>query len=257
MKIHPLCLSSTDIPTDEFERLKLDIQERGQRQPILIWDDQVIDGRHRLRACEEIGRHPDFQDVTLLVVESDLPAYVRSLNDHRRHETPAQRIESAMRIEGKPIESMAQEGHSVPPEQKTAPEIAREAEVSQTTVKEFKRVKRNAAPAIQKAMMEGQISIKKASTLSKLPKVEQQRLAKAGVPVMDARAAADLKASRVLGSAAYVDLPPDPPRPPEWKAEVIKVIEALYDRNRAQWNNPPPPPPRMIIDLVLKIVREM
>ena len=258
--IHPLCASSTDIPADEFEQLKLDIKANGQKLPILLWNGQVIDGRHRLRACEEVGHRPRFDDVSLLVVEEDLPAFVRSCNELRRHETPAQRIEAAIRLGVSVVKSTEIQGAPGAPSlesPKTVEQIATTAKVDVRTVKKFRQVKKNAAEPIQKAMMEGQISIKKASVLAKLPKADQQKLG--SIPMMDARASAELKSGRTLGSAAYVGPVAEPTTQqlPEWKAEAVRAIESLYERNKAQWNNPPPPPPRMVIDWVIKIVREL
>lgn len=71
----------------EFQALKDDIQQYGQREPIWLLDGKVIDGRHRLRACLELGRE--------LRTESydgfDPTAFVVSLNLHRRHLNESQR----------------------------------------------------------------------------------------------------------------------------------------------------------------------
>ena len=47
-----------------FAALVADIATHGQREPILIHNDQVIDGRHRLRACEQLGIEPRVNDVS-------------------------------------------------------------------------------------------------------------------------------------------------------------------------------------------------
>lgn len=53
-----------DLPDDEYERLKDDIEENGLEYPILIDPDgNVVDGHHRMRACEELGIDPKTQVV--------------------------------------------------------------------------------------------------------------------------------------------------------------------------------------------------
>ncbi len=42
----------------EYERLKADIAARGQSTAIDIFEDQILDGRNRYRACMELGIDP-------------------------------------------------------------------------------------------------------------------------------------------------------------------------------------------------------
>lgn len=75
------------IGQDEYEALKLDIQEHGQREPILLVDGEIIDGRNRLRACNELGIDPIYRQLTAAEA-GDVFALVMSLNFHRRHLKP-------------------------------------------------------------------------------------------------------------------------------------------------------------------------
>lgn len=53
-----------DLPDGEFERLKNDIEQHGLEYPILVDPDgNVIDGHHRMRACDELGIDPKTQVV--------------------------------------------------------------------------------------------------------------------------------------------------------------------------------------------------
>ena len=62
-EIHPLCASTPGIAEKDFAVLKADITQRGQTEAILVAHGKVIDGRHRLRACEELGIEPRFEHV--------------------------------------------------------------------------------------------------------------------------------------------------------------------------------------------------
>ena len=69
-----------------FNALVLDIQERGQLEPCVILNAEVLDGRHRQRACLKLGRPIRgirFEDVDNPDNLSPVD-YVRSKNAHRR-----------------------------------------------------------------------------------------------------------------------------------------------------------------------------
>ncbi len=70
---------------DEYAALVADIHEHGQRDPIWLLDDQVLDGRNRWQACRDLGiaahtRQYDGPNDTPSLVN-----FVVSLNLKRRH----------------------------------------------------------------------------------------------------------------------------------------------------------------------------
>ena len=87
----PCCEDFPALQHDEFEGLKDSITLNGQHVPILVWQGKIIDGRHRYRACAELGITPFVQtlddDTPYDVVKST--AYLRNVN--RRHLTTGQR----------------------------------------------------------------------------------------------------------------------------------------------------------------------
>ena len=99
MKIHPAAKVFPEMSGADYEALKADIAEHGLLVPIVTWrkDGSVLDGRHRLRACEELGIDPRAQ-----LWEGDSPtAYVLSANLRRRHLTPSQA--AAVAVEALPL----------------------------------------------------------------------------------------------------------------------------------------------------------
>lgn len=81
---------------EEFEALKNDIAEHGQREPIwLATDGRIIDGRNRHRACCELGVAPKF---TTWDGNGSLVYFVVSLNLHRRHLNSGQKAIIAVDI---------------------------------------------------------------------------------------------------------------------------------------------------------------
>lgn len=90
VEVHTACALFPMIGDDEFAALKADIAEHGQREPILLVDGEVIDGRNRMRACTELGIDPKVRNLSKAEA-GDVFALVLSLNLHRRHLTQVQR----------------------------------------------------------------------------------------------------------------------------------------------------------------------
>ncbi|WP_295392918.1 ParB/RepB/Spo0J family partition protein [uncultured Thiodictyon sp.] len=91
---HPLCLLIPEMSADDFAGLKKDIEQHGLRHPILTYEDKILDGRHRARACAELGIVANYQPWS----GTDPLAFVLSENLHRRHLTTAQRAAIAARL---------------------------------------------------------------------------------------------------------------------------------------------------------------
>jgi len=86
---HPVANLFPLLSGEEFESLTNDIAEHGLRDPICLHTDgSIIDGRNRYRACLAAGVKPDFY--TFDGTDAELLPYVLSLNLHRRHLNPTQ-----------------------------------------------------------------------------------------------------------------------------------------------------------------------
>ena len=66
----------------EFEALVADIREKGQLEAIWTWQGQVIDGRHRVLACQRLGMKPKAREWD---GQSSLLEFIVSANLRRRH----------------------------------------------------------------------------------------------------------------------------------------------------------------------------
>lgn len=86
---HPLATKFPDMNDKDFAALVADIKANGQREPIVIFDGKILDGRHRARACQMLGMEP----ITKVFDGDEAAAalLVDSLNVHRRHLTREQR----------------------------------------------------------------------------------------------------------------------------------------------------------------------
>ena len=82
MKVHPAATLMPKLSTSAFVQLKDDIERHGLREPIWMKNGK-IDGRHRWRACQELGIKCDTKEFA----GDDVEAFVMSANLHRRHLT--------------------------------------------------------------------------------------------------------------------------------------------------------------------------
>jgi DNA-binding Lrp family transcriptional regulator len=86
--LHPVTDDYKDFTEAELDGLREDLRRYGLKVPVVIWQDQVVDGRHRVRLCKELGIELRYDDITKACpAEADMRAHVASLNQHRRSRT--------------------------------------------------------------------------------------------------------------------------------------------------------------------------
>jgi hypothetical protein len=89
---HPVADLFPAMSEKEFDELKKSIQQVGQLQPIVVDGDQLLDGRHRLRACIELGVEPKVIQFAELGLATTPAAWILSTNAHRRNITADQKL---------------------------------------------------------------------------------------------------------------------------------------------------------------------
>lgn len=105
MQFHPIADIFPLMTSDEYRALVTDIATYGQREPIWLYEDMVLDGRNRWNACAELGLKP----ATRAWMGDDPLAFVISLNLHRRHLSRAQRddVIRHLRTQGMTLQKIA------------------------------------------------------------------------------------------------------------------------------------------------------
>jgi phage N-6-adenine-methyltransferase len=106
MNWHPAAELFPLMEGGDFAELVADIAAHGQREPIVMYDGMILDGRNRWRACQQLGLAPVYREWDGV---GDPEAFVISLNLHRRHLTREQRAElmRTLRARGMTLQKIA------------------------------------------------------------------------------------------------------------------------------------------------------
>ena len=90
LEVHPVANIFPAMEPDDLNALAADIKKHGQREPILLKDGKILDGRSRYAACKIAGVEP----ITRYwggAENASLADFVVSLNLYRRHLTTSER----------------------------------------------------------------------------------------------------------------------------------------------------------------------
>jgi ParB-like chromosome segregation protein Spo0J len=177
-----------------FQNLKADIQAHGQREDITVWKGQLVDGRHRLRACAELGIEPQIAE---LMDETDPVAWAISHNLHRRHLSPSQLAMVADKVrgiydeEGKAakVEGGKSAGKNRPKSKDAAnlPQANKRGKDSRDKAAEAvgvsgkladaaKKVRSKGTEELQQAVESGEVSVTAAALVADLPQEKQAEI---------------------------------------------------------------------------------
>ena len=157
-------------------------------EPVAVWRGEVIDGRHRLRACAEAGVEPRFSH---LDAATDPLEYVLARNEARRHLDTSQRALIAYELsrESRPggdrrsDDYQRNADHSANlPNGLTQEQAAARLEVSPRLVRDTGRIMaadRPAAPALRQAVRARRVKISDAKRALEQPaEVQEAALAR-------------------------------------------------------------------------------
>lgn len=175
--LHPAAELFPVMDEAAFAALVADIAAHGQREPILLHNGQVIDGRHRLRACEQLGIEPLVNDVS---ADGDPFGLVVSLNLHRRHLTESQRAMVAAKLANMPqspgINQHTEVTANLPGAALTQAAAGELLNVSERTVRAASRVHAHGTAELVAAVESGEMAVSTAAQLAHLPAADQRAL---------------------------------------------------------------------------------
>ena len=189
---HPLADIFPLITGAEFEALRDDIAAHGVREPVILFEGAILDGRNRYRASQAAGVDCPMTEYR----GDDAAAFVVSLNIHRRHLTESQRAMAAAKLanlangqRADRVSASSANLHSCEPSlpafepapSRAAPvsqgEAAKLLNVSQRTVATAKKVQDAAPQEVVSAVEAGHISVSLAAQVADLPDEVQAEVA--------------------------------------------------------------------------------
>jgi ParB-like chromosome segregation protein Spo0J len=182
---HPLADIFPLIDGAEFDELVGDVREHGLREPIVMFEDMVLDGRNRYRACEAAGVEPTFTVYT----GDDPISYVISLNLRRRHLDESQRAMVAAKLATLKLGDN-QHSEGLP--------IGRSSEllnVGERSVARAREVIDRGATELVQAVERGRVSVSAAADIATQPIEEQREIVARGEREI-LRAAQDIRARK-------------------------------------------------------------
>jgi ParB-like chromosome segregation protein Spo0J len=99
--IHPAALLFPDLTPDRYEELKTSIKAHGQQMPVVVQGKTLLDGRHRLRACADLGIEPIIKEHDGKVSALE---WIYALNLQRRDLTDDQRAVLVLKMQEQMVE---------------------------------------------------------------------------------------------------------------------------------------------------------
>ena len=167
---HPLADIFPLMEGEEFDALVQDIKDNGLREPITLFENQILDGRNRYRAVVKAALQYKLKEENFRTYNgSDPLGLVVSANLHRRHLTESQRALIAARIVTTKLGDNQFNKPGV-----TNKQAAAMLGVSEATVKMAKDVAAKATPEIKEKVQKGELRLGAAKSVIKKPKEEQQ-----------------------------------------------------------------------------------
>ncbi len=184
---------------EELAQLESNIKAHGCRDPLVTWNDFIVDGHHRYEICQRL-------DIPFQTVSMDFPDRAaakvwmlhnqlgrRNLNDYQRSEIALQ-LEELLKGQAKArqLSALKQNAATEDTTAVTVPEnlperynergetrnvVAKTAGVSGRTIDKVKAIKDDAIPVIRDMARAGSMSIHAASRIADLPEETQEEIA--------------------------------------------------------------------------------
>lgn len=173
LTFHPLANIFPLIEGTDFDELVSDIRVHGVREPIWLYQGEIIDGRNRYRASEVAGVDCPMREY----LDDDPVAFVISLNLKRRHLSESQRAMVAAKLanlgEGRPSET-------TPIGAVSQTDAALLLNVGHRSVQRAKEVRDHGAAELQRAVERGGVSVSAAADVASKPLEEQREIVARG-----------------------------------------------------------------------------
>jgi hypothetical protein len=172
---HPLADIFPLIEGAEFDQLVESIKASdGPRESVVVYEDMILDGRNRARACEAIGIEPPYTPFK----GDDPVAFVIDKNLRRRHLNESQRGMAAAKLATMPHGGAEYRTANLQIDGTTRAEAAKMLNVSERTVNSAAKVRDHAEAAVISAVEQGHLAVSAAAQATDLSGDDQREIAK-------------------------------------------------------------------------------
>jgi len=169
---HPLAERMPEMTPDEFTTLKGLIELSGQQEPIVLLDGQILDGRHRYKACVVLGIMPTFREFGSLPTDGPSPELFVISKNSGRSLTAVQKAVVAETFLDDIVEGRMLKDHD---KKRSSEHAAKLFGVSRAYVDQVRQV-RKSSPKLYDGLRVGKLSLKAAlQRLSHRSREEQVR----------------------------------------------------------------------------------
>lgn len=218
LKQHPLSAAWPAMLADEYQSLKDSIETIGVQNPITLFEGQVIDGWHRLKAAIEVG----MPCPSKMLGDVDPVHFVSAQNHARRNVSASQRALAISAIYA--WRPHGDQRSAVTADRKTTKQLAIVAKTGTRTMEQAKVVNAMAVIEVVEAVKSGAVTVETASAVAKLPKKEQKKIAAEGPEAM--RKAAKPAPALVAVPAAVIE-PEDTYTPLDAAQDQIEELQSM------------------------------
>jgi N6-adenosine-specific RNA methylase IME4 len=158
---------------EQFNALIEDIKTNGLLSPIVLFEGQILDGRHRYKACVNLGIEPDVEEF-----EGDDPlAFVISHNLSRRHLDESQRAMIAGKISNmKGGENRHTLAAPIGASKVSKAEAAKKLNVGAKSVERARKVLDKGTPELVQAVEDGKVAVSVAAKIAEMPEETQAKI---------------------------------------------------------------------------------
>jgi hypothetical protein len=248
---HPICLLMPSADEDELESLIADIRAHGLLDPIVLFEERILDGRNRAAACEAAGVAPRY--VEFHGAREEALMFVVSHNLKRRHLTKQAIADTLVEAEdfnldyelgelaASDIKMSAANADILMsaerPKTASSRELAKAAggAVSREMINATRKVKEKAVPELKEAVKRGRIGVQDAAKAADLPPEQQQAIAASPKPRRAAMEAVEAATHAAARSSSGEDDPRAALRKAWEKATALRRLWEAADASTREW----------------------
>lgn len=173
MEFHPIANIFPLIEGQAYQDLMADVLKHGVREPVWLYEGQILDGRNRYRAATAMGVECPMREY-----DGDEPVqFVVSLNLHRRHLSESQRGMVAAKLETLKHGDNQHTAGDANLHVLTRSDAAEMLNVSTRTVASAAKVRDEAPPGLLQAVESGAVSVSLAARVIELPEADISEVA--------------------------------------------------------------------------------